>query len=189
MHPADGGGSWPAHRGPHGVLRICCQMRSRSWPNTLGCHHLVGARPRQRDLDVVDDAAGPRRHHQHLVGEVDRLGQAVRDEHDRLAAWSTRCAAARGPWSCASARRGRRTARPSAAPADPAPGRARSRRAASCRPTARADSARRSPRDRPGSAWPASGAGAPRAACRAGSRETRCCRASRARETGSPPGR
>ena len=138
-------GCGTAHRG----LTLSCGSAARcgrAAAEHVGRHHLVGARPRQRDLDAVDDAAGPRRHHQHLVGEIDRLGQAVGDEHHGLARGATRCAAARGPWSCASARRAPRTARPSAAPAGPAPGRARSRRAASCRRTARAGSARRSPR-------------------------------------------
>src|SRR5579871_5384377 len=47
--------------------------------------HLVGARPRQRDLQMIDDAAGPRRHHRDLVGEIHRLREAVGDEHDGLA--------------------------------------------------------------------------------------------------------
>ena len=51
----------------------------------VGRHHLVGARARQRDRNAVDDPSGPRRHHQHFVGQVDRLGQAVGDEHDGLA--------------------------------------------------------------------------------------------------------
>ena len=34
---------------------------------------------------MVDDAAGARRHHDHLVGEIDRFGQAVGDEHHGLA--------------------------------------------------------------------------------------------------------
>jgi len=54
-------------------------------PEGVGRHHLVGARPRQGHGDAVDDPARARGHHQHLVGEVDRLGEAVGDEHDRLA--------------------------------------------------------------------------------------------------------
>src|SRR6266851_8370664 len=33
-----------------------------------------GPRPRQGDVDVLDDAAGSRRHDQHAIGEQDRLG-------------------------------------------------------------------------------------------------------------------
>src|SRR6187431_1153311 len=47
--------------------------------------HLIGARARQRDLQLIDDATGPRRHHDHLIGEIDRFRQAVGDEHDGLA--------------------------------------------------------------------------------------------------------
>src|SRR6202795_2475201 len=32
------------------------------------------ARPRQENADVLDDAARPRRHDEHAVGEQDRLG-------------------------------------------------------------------------------------------------------------------
>ena len=35
------------------------------------------------DRDVGDDAARPRRHHDDAVGEEDRLGDAVGDDHDR----------------------------------------------------------------------------------------------------------
>ncbi len=41
--------------------------------------------PREIDRDRLDDPSGPRTHHQHGVGEVDRLGQAVGDEEYRLA--------------------------------------------------------------------------------------------------------
>src|SRR3954463_5663655 len=51
----------------------------------IAAQHLVGAGPRQLDLEMIDDAAGPRRHHDHLVGEIDRFGEAVRDEDDGLA--------------------------------------------------------------------------------------------------------
>ena len=37
---------------------------------------------RPATVDDVDDAAGPRRHHHHPVGEEDRLGDRVGDEHD-----------------------------------------------------------------------------------------------------------
>src|SRR5579871_4051856 len=46
--------------------------------------HFVGARPRQRDLQMIDDAAGPRRHHRDLVCEIDRFGEAMGNEHDGL---------------------------------------------------------------------------------------------------------
>src|SRR6478736_2360420 len=51
----------------------------------VAAQHFIGARARQRDLQMIDDAAGARRHHDHLVGEIDRLRQAVGHEHDGLA--------------------------------------------------------------------------------------------------------
>src|SRR6185436_1282193 len=49
----------------------------------LGAPTLAGA----GEIDAHDllDAAGPGRHDHDLVGEVDRLADAVRDEDDRLA--------------------------------------------------------------------------------------------------------
>ena len=43
------------------------------------------ARPRGVDRDDRGDAARPRRHHDDAVGEEDRLGDAVGDDHDRRA--------------------------------------------------------------------------------------------------------
>src|SRR5262245_35984961 len=51
----------------------------------ISAQHVVGARPRQGDLQMVDDAAGPRRHHKHLVGQIDGFGQAMGHEHYGLA--------------------------------------------------------------------------------------------------------
>src|ERR1700712_1421481 len=51
----------------------------------IAAQHVVGSRPRQRDLQTIDDPARTRRHHDHLVGEINRFGQAVGDEHDGLA--------------------------------------------------------------------------------------------------------
>ena len=41
------------------------------------------ARARQVDLALDDDAARPRRHHEHAVGEEYRFAQIVGDQHDR----------------------------------------------------------------------------------------------------------
>ncbi len=43
------------------------------------------ARPLDRHRNHLDDAAGTRRHHVHLVGEVDRLFDVMGDEHHGLA--------------------------------------------------------------------------------------------------------
>jgi hypothetical protein len=53
-------------------------------PERIAAEHLVGARTRQRYRQMVDDAARPGRHHDHLVGKIDGLGQAVGDEQDGL---------------------------------------------------------------------------------------------------------
>ncbi len=47
---------------------------------------VIAARARDRHRELADDAAGPRRHHHDPVGEEDRLGDRVRDQHHRLAA-------------------------------------------------------------------------------------------------------
>src|SRR5439155_20403825 len=39
----------------------------------VAAQQFIGARAGQRDLQMIDDAAGPRRHHDHLVGEIDRF--------------------------------------------------------------------------------------------------------------------
>src|SRR5215218_57018 len=39
----------------------------------VAAQHFIGPRTRQRHLQMVDDAAGPRRHHDHFVGEIHRL--------------------------------------------------------------------------------------------------------------------
>src|ERR1700712_1225508 len=38
---------------------------------SIAAQHLVGTWAGQRDLQMVDDPAGPRRHHDHFVGEID----------------------------------------------------------------------------------------------------------------------
>ena len=96
-------------------------------------------------LQLADDAAGPRRHHDHAVAEEHRLVDRVGDQHHGLAGWRARCAAARRSSSRGSARRARRTARPSAGASDRATARGRWRRAAACRRTARTDTCSRSP--------------------------------------------
>ena len=48
--------------------------------------HVERARPRQVDVDHIDDPARPRGHHYHPVGEIHRLGDAVGDQQDGLAA-------------------------------------------------------------------------------------------------------
>src|SRR5438094_5714163 len=48
-------------------------------------HDLVeGARARDGNVEIGQDPAGPRRHHDDAVGEEDRLRDAVRDQHDGL---------------------------------------------------------------------------------------------------------
>src|SRR3984957_20756226 len=42
------------------------------------------ARPRQRDRDFAFHPSGMRRHHQHAVGEIDGLGDVVRDIDEGL---------------------------------------------------------------------------------------------------------
>src|SRR5260370_26585945 len=54
-------------------------------PESVNRQHLVGARARQWDLQMIDDAARPRRHHRDLVGEIDGFGEAMGDEHHGLA--------------------------------------------------------------------------------------------------------
>src|SRR4051812_3325397 len=44
------------------------------------------ARARQLDLELANDAAGPRRHHHDAVAEEDRLVDRMRDQHHGLAA-------------------------------------------------------------------------------------------------------
>src|SRR3954462_13277796 len=51
----------------------------------VAAQHFIGARAGQRDLQMIDDAAGARRHHDPLVSEIDRFRQAVGDKHHRLA--------------------------------------------------------------------------------------------------------
>src|SRR5918998_1791482 len=50
----------------------------------LAAHHLRAARPRQVDGDDPLHAPGPVGHHDHPVGELDRLGDAVRDQDGSL---------------------------------------------------------------------------------------------------------
>ena len=58
----------------------------------------VGDRPRPWQLhgEIGDDAPGPRRQDDDPVGDEDRLGDAVGDQHDRRARRAPRVAAARG---------------------------------------------------------------------------------------------
>src|ERR1700748_52115 len=51
----------------------------------ITAQHLESARPRHSTLQPVYDAPRTRRHHDHLVGKIDRLSQTVSDENDRLA--------------------------------------------------------------------------------------------------------
>ena len=71
------------------------------------------ARRGQFDPDIVGHARRPRRQHDDAGAEKDRLGDAVGDEDDRLAALLPDVAAVRDSSSRASAHRARRTARPS----------------------------------------------------------------------------
>ena len=111
---------------------------------------LRAARPRQLDLDHALELAGPVRHHQDAVGKLHRLGQIVGDQQ----AWSASApAGSAGPCrraAAASARRARRTARPSAEFSARRRACAPSRRAGACRRTIRRDSAARSRSVRPG---------------------------------------
>ena len=58
--------------------RSSCTM---SWKSVRE-GHLEIARPRNVDLALDQDAAGPRRHDEHAVGEEHRLAQVVGDEDD-----------------------------------------------------------------------------------------------------------
>src|ERR1700732_906090 len=51
----------------------------------VAAQHLEGARARQRDVQPVHDPAGTRRHHHHLVREIDGFGQAMGHEDDGFA--------------------------------------------------------------------------------------------------------
>src|SRR5450755_157561 len=51
----------------------------------VAAQHFKSARARQRDVQPVHDAAGTRRHHHHLVREIDGFGQAMGHEDDGLA--------------------------------------------------------------------------------------------------------
>ncbi len=88
-------------------------------------------------VDDLDDAARPRRHHDHAVGEEHRFRDAVRDEQHGLAAARAQMRSSSRFIARASSRRARRRARPSGAATDRAPARGRCRRAAACRPRAR----------------------------------------------------
>ena len=93
----------------------------------------IAARPRQRH---VEDFLDPALAHDHdAVGDQHRLVEIVGDEQDGLAGARHESAAARPASSRGSARRARRTARPSAAPWDRWRARGRCRRAAACRRT------------------------------------------------------
>src|SRR5215208_4377276 len=51
----------------------------------VAAQHVVGSGAGECDLQMIDDAARTRRHHHHLVCEVDGFGQAVGDEYHGLA--------------------------------------------------------------------------------------------------------
>ena len=87
---------------------------------------------------------GMRRQQQDPVADADRLRDRMRDEQHRELRVVPEPQQLVLHLARASARRARRTARPSAAPAAPSPARARSPRAASCRPIAYAGSCPRS---------------------------------------------
>ena len=61
-------------------------MRPESSPAAGLAQELNVARPRRWIGKVGNDAAGPRRHDDHAVGQQDRLGDVVGDKDDRLAA-------------------------------------------------------------------------------------------------------
>ena len=92
-------------------------------------------------------------HHQHAVAEIDRLLDAVGDEqHGRLVLRS-RFSAVRPAASRGSARRPRRTARPSGESSGPSRRRGRAPCAAACRRKSRAGNASRSPSRPTRSMW------------------------------------
>ena len=117
---------------------------SRSW---ICFSSRRGAAVLARDLVDVDhlglDPAGMRRQQQDAVADLDRFRDRMGDEQHGEFGLAPRAAAVRPGRCAASARRARRTARPSAGYPAPSPCRARSRRAASCRRTACADRHRR----------------------------------------------
>ena len=140
--------------------------------------HVERARMRQLDREVVGHARRPGGEDDDAGAEEDRLRDAVGDEQDRLAGLPSRCAAARGSSSRASARRARRTARPSAPAWGRGPARARSPRAAACRPRARRGACPRRPRGRPARAGRAPARGSPSPAGRGSRPAAGRCRGS-----------
>ena len=58
--------------------RSSCTMSWNAWREG----HVQIARPRHLDLALDQDAAGPRRHHEHAVGEEHRLAQVVGHQDD-----------------------------------------------------------------------------------------------------------
>ena len=60
-------------------------MRLRMRPKASLPMRSSVARPRKVDRDRVEDASGPRAHHHDDVGEIDRLGEAMRNEEHGLA--------------------------------------------------------------------------------------------------------
>ena len=117
------------------------------------------ARARERNVVDLLDLPRARRHHDHAVGEQHRLVDAVGDEQHGLSPVAARASRGRSASARGSARRARRTARPSAAAADRGSARARWRRAGACRRTARAAGGRGTRRGRP---WRGARARAPR---------------------------
>ena len=106
------------------------------------------ARTRDRDDVFADDLGRRARQHQRAIAERDRFGDIVGDEHDGLACQDSTAAADRPAIACASARRARRTVRPSGSPADRRRACGSAKRACACRRTVHADSTVRSRRDR-----------------------------------------
>ena len=107
----------------------------------------IAARPRQRHIhDLLHGAV---LHHHHAVGEQHRLVEIVGDEQDGLAGARVDVDQFALHAPRASARRARRTARPSAGLSDRSRARARCRRAAACRRKADTGGGCRNPSGRP----------------------------------------
>ena len=115
--------------------------------SALMCSHispkpgLLRRRGRGRSTGMIAPSrdSGSLGHHADAIRQQHRLGDVVRDEHDRLAGLVPDLHQLALHASRGSAHRARRTARPSAGSSDRWPARGRSARAASCRPRARPD--------------------------------------------------
>ena len=106
---------------PCRVLRLLLRPSARSRLRSRGTAVALQAeraRTFERNVEDALHASRPRAHHRDAIGEIDRFVDLMGDEQHRLSRLRSRSSAARPACTRASARRARRTARPSAAPPD-----------------------------------------------------------------------